>query len=131
MATKITAKPFNIDDLDKYIENSTEDLLNVGIDLSKDKDHTALTVIRAEKDVIRVLSTLYDEDAKIMYNLLKGRGPSVEEIISQLIKHYTLEQLAIISGKIRQHVLSTAGSKLTVAYLENGTLLRSASNYEN
>ncbi len=39
-----------------------------------------------------------------------------------------LQDIAIISGKLRRTVLSKASSKLTVAYLENGTLLRSTNN---
>lgn len=131
METKIKAKPFDLNNLNRYFQDTSEDLLNIGYDLSENKDHAALSVVRIEKNITRVLSTLYDEDAKIMYNLLKGHGPSVEEIVSQLIKHYSLEKIAIISGKLRQHVLSTAASQLTVAYLENGTLLRSGNNYGN
>lgn len=102
-----------------------EDLLNVSYDISEKKDHTALAIFRVEKEGIRVLSTLYDEDASFMYNLSRGRRPSTDDVIFQLLKHYSLEDIAIISGKLRQHVLSKAGSQLTVAYLENGTLLRS------
>lgn len=39
-----------------------------------------------------------------------------------------LQDIAIISGKLRKTVLSKAGSQLTVSYLENGTLLRSSTN---
>ncbi len=135
MEEKIKAKPFNIekdiDNLNRYIQDRDEDLLNVGYDLSENKDHAALSIVRIEKDVTRVLSTLYDEDAKLMYDLLRGKRPSIEDTVYQLKKHYSLQDLAIISGKLRQHVLSKAGSQLTVAYLENGSLLRSGSNYGN
>lgn len=131
MEEKIKAKPFNINNLNRCLQERDEDALYVGYDLSKNKDHTALIVARHEEDVTRVLSSLYDEDAKFMYNLLRGKRPTIEEFIYQLKKHYSLEDLAIISGKLRQYVLSKAGSQLTVAYLENGSLLRSSSNYGN
>lgn len=131
MEEKIKAKPFNLDNLNRYLQEIDGDVLNVGYDLSENKDHAALSIVRVEKDVTRVLSTLYDEDARLMYNLLKGGRPSVEDVIYQLEKHYSLQDLAIISGKLRQQVLSKAGSQLTVAYLENGSLLRSGSNYGN
>ena len=117
--------------LNRSLQEIDRDLLNVGYDLSKNKDHAALSIVRVEKDVTRVLSTLYDEDARLMYNLLKGVRPSIEDIVYQLEKHYSLRDVAIISGKLRNYVQSKAGSQLTVAYLENGTLLRSAKNYEN
>lgn len=116
--------------LNRALQEIAGDLLNVGYDLSENKDHAALSIVRIEKDVTRVLSTLYDEDARLMYNLLKGVRPSIEDVIYQLEKHYSLQDLAIISGKLRQTVLSKAGSQLTVAYLENGSLLRSAINYD-
>lgn len=131
MKVEIKAKPFNLDNLNRYLQEIDGDVLNVGYDLSENKDHAALSIVRVEKDVTRVLSTLYDEDARLMYNLLKGGRPSVEDVIYQLEKHYSLQDLAIISGKLRQQVLSKAGSQLTVAYLENGSLLRSGSNYGN
>lgn len=106
------------------IDNST----TYEVDKTQNKDHAALSIVRIEKDVTRVLSTLYDEDARLMYNLLKGVRPSIEDVVYQLKKHYSLQDLAIISGKLRQHVLSKAGSQLTVAYLENGSLLRSSNN---
>lgn len=130
MKEKIKAKPFNLDNLNRALQEIDGDLLNVGYDLSENKDHAALSIVRIEKDVTRVLSTLYDEDARLMYNLLKGVRPSVEDVIYQLKKHYSLQELAIISGKLRQTVLSKAGSQLTVEYLENGSLLRSAINYD-
>lgn len=130
MKEKIKAKPFNLDNLNRALQEIDGDLLNVGYDLSENKDHAALSIVRIEKDVTRVLSTLYDEDARLMYNLLKGVRPSVEDVIYQLKKHYSLQELAIISGKLRQTVLSKAGSRLTVEYLENGSLLRSAINYD-
>lgn len=114
--------------LNRALQEIDGDLLNVGYDLSENKDHAALSIVRIEKDVTRVLSTLYDEDARLMYNLLKGVRPSIEDVVYQLKKHYSLQDLAIISGKLRQHVLSKAGSQLTVAYLENGSLLRSSNN---
>lgn len=130
MEEKIKAKPFNLDNLNRYLQEIDGDVLNVGYDLSENKDHAALSIVRVEKDVTRVLSTLYDEDARLMYNLLKGGRPSVEDVIYQLEKHYSLQDIAIISGKLRKTVLSKAGSQLTVAYLENGTLLRNSVNYE-
>ena len=60
-----------------------------------------------------------------MYMLMRGYRPSIDDIIYQLKKHYSLQDIAIISGKLKQYVLLKAGSQLTVAYLENGTLLRS------
>ena len=128
MDEEIKAKPFNLDNLNRYIQEIDGDILNVGYDLSVNKDHAALTVARYEKDVIRVLTTIYDREAKLMYNLLKGVSPSVEDIIYLLEKYYSLQDIAIISGKLRHIVLSKAGSQLTVAYLENGTLLRSTNN---
>ena len=117
--------------LNRYLQEIDGDVLNVGYDLSEKKDHAALTVARYEDDLIRVLSTLYDEDAKLIYRLLKGICPTIEEIVYQLEKHYSLRDVAVISGKLREYVKSKAGSQLTVAYLENGSLLRSGSNYGN
>jgi len=131
MPAEIKAKPFNLDNLNRYLQETDGDVLNVGYDLSENKDHAALTIARHEKDVIRVLSTIYDREAKLMYNLLKGVRPSIEDVVYMLEKYYSLQDIAIISGKLRKTVLSKAGSQLTVAYLENGSLLRSASNYEN
>lgn len=130
MEEKIKAKPFNLDNLNRYLQEIDGDLLNVGYDLSENKDHAALTVARHEKDVLRVLSTIYDREAKLMYNLLKGAIPSIEDVVYMLQKYYSLQDIAIISGKLRKIVLSKAGSQLTVAYLENGSLLRSARNYD-
>jgi hypothetical protein len=118
-----------INNLNRYLQDIDEDVLNISYDASENKDHAALIIFRCEKDVTRVLSTLYDEDARLMYNLLKGGRPSVEDVIYQLEKHYSLQDIAIISGKLRKTVLSKAGSQLTVAYLENGSLLRSSNNY--
>lgn len=131
MEEKIKAKPFDLDNLNKYLQEIDGDVLNVGYDLSENKDHAALTIARHEKDRIRVLSTIYDREAKLMYNLLKGARSSIEDVVYMLDKYYSLQDIAIISGKLRKTVLSKAGSQLTVAYLENGSLLRSASNYEN
>lgn len=117
-----------INNLNRYLQDIDEDALNISYDVSENKDHAALIIFRYEKDVTRVLSTLYDEDAQLMYNLLKGGRPSVEDVIYQLEKHYSLQDIAIISGKLRKTVLSKAGSQLTVSYLENGTLLRSSTN---
>lgn len=131
MSAEIKEKPFNLDNLNRYLQEIDGDVLNVGYDLSENKDHAALTIARHEKGVIRVLSTIYDREAKLMYNLLKGARPSIEDVVYMLKKYYSLQDIAIISGKLRKTVLSKAGSQLTVAYLENGSLLRSASNYEN
>lgn len=131
MEEKIKSKPFNIENLHRYFQESDHDLLNVGYDLSETKDYAAMSVVRSEKDGIRVLSTLQDQDAKFMYDLLRGKRPSTGDFVYQLKKHYSLEELAIISGKLRQYVLSKAGSQLTVAYLENGSLLRSGIDYGN
>jgi hypothetical protein len=117
-----------INNLNRYLQDIDEDALNISYDVSENKDHAALIIFRYEKDVTRVLSALYDEDARLMYNLLKGGRPSVEDVIYQLEKHYSLQDIAIISGKLRKTVLSKAGSQLTVSYLENGTLLRSSTN---
>lgn len=129
MEEEIKAKPFNIENLNRYLQEFDHDLLNVGYDLSETKDHAVMSVVRSEKDGVRVLSTLQDQDANFMYDLLRGKRPSVDELVYQLKKHYSLQDLAIISGKLRQHVLSKAGSQLTVAYLENGSLLRSVSEW--
>ena len=117
-----------INNLNRYLQDIDEDALNISYDVSENKDHAALIIFRYEKDVTRVLSALYDEDARLMYNLLQGGRPSVEDVIYQLEKHYSLQDIAIISGKLRKTVLSKAGSQLTVSYLENGTLLRSSTN---
>ena len=138
MEEKIKAKPFNEkiffeSNLYRYLKEKrekNEDLINVGYDLSESKDHAAMSIVRCENDGITVLSTFQDEEAKLMYNLLNGVCPSIEDIIYQLEKHYSLQDIAIISGKLRKTVLSKAGSQLTVAYLENGSLLRSARNYD-
>lgn len=98
---------------------------------SHNKDHVALTIVRVEKDVIRVLSSLQDEDARFMYNLMRGYCPSIDEVIFQLKKHYGLQDIAIISGKLRQYVLSKADSQIAVAYLGNRSLLRSGNTYGN
>lgn len=124
MDEKIKAKPFNLDNLNQYLKEPDHDLLNTSYDISESKDHAALSTVRVEKDIIKVLSCFYDEDAKIMYNLLKGICPSIEDVIYQLEKHYSLQEIAVISGKLRKTVLSKAASQLTVAYLENGTLLK-------
>ena len=105
------------------------DLLSVGYDLSESKDHEALTISRIGKDEITVLSFFQDEAARFMYNLMKGYFPSIDDIIFLLKKYYSLQDIAIISGKLRQYVLLKSGSQLTISYLENGTLLRSG-NYD-
>lgn len=126
---KLKAKPLKLDNLNRYLQEIDGDVLNIGYDLSENKDHAALTVARHEKDLIRVLSTLYDEDAKLVYRLLKGIRPSIDELVYQLEKHYSLRDVTVISGKLREYVKSKAGSQLTIEYLENGTLLRSGGNY--
>jgi hypothetical protein len=118
-----------IDNLNSHLQDIDEDALNIRYDLSENKDHAALIIFRYEKDVIRVLSTIYDKEAKLIYNLLNGALPSIEDIVYMLEKYYSLQDMAIISGKLRKIVLSKAGSQLTVAYLENGSLLRSSNNY--
>lgn len=115
--------------LNRCLWKNNGDVLNVGYDLSENKDHSALSIVRVEKDVTIVLSTFYDEDAQIIYNLLKGVRPSIKDVVYILEKYYSLQDIAIISGKLRKTVLSNAGSQLTVAYLENGSLLRSSINY--
>ena len=117
-----------INNSNSHLQDIDEDALNISYDVSENKDHAALIIFRYEKDVIRVLSTIYDKEAKLIYNLLNGAPPSVEDVIYQLEKHYSLQDIAIISGKLRKTVLSKAGSQLTVSYLENGTLLRSSTN---
>ncbi len=79
MSEKIKAKPFNLDNLNKYTQERDEDFLNVGYDLSKNKDHAVLTVTRIDKDVMRVLSTFYNEDARFIYDLLRGKYLSVKD----------------------------------------------------
>ena len=118
-----------IDNLNSHLQDIDEDALNIRYDLSENKDHAALIIFRYEKDVIKVLSTIYDKEAKLIYNLLNGGLPSIEDIVYMLEKYYSLQDIAIISGKLRKKVLSKAGSQLTVAYLENGSLLRSSNNY--
>lgn len=120
-----------MNNLNRYLEEKDGDVLNASYDLSENKDHAALTIARYENDIIRVLSVIHDEDAKIMYRLLKGIRPTIEEIVFLLEKYSSLRDIAIISGKLREYVKSKAGSQLTIAYLENGSLLRSGSNYGN
>ena len=136
MEEKRKAQPFNEkiffeSNLYRYLKDKSkknEDLINVGYDLSESKDHAAMSIVRCENDGVTVLSTFQDEEAKLMYNLLNGVCPSIEDVIYMLEKYYSLQDIAIISGKLRRTVLSKAGSKLTVAYLENGSLLRSSNN---
>ncbi len=105
------------------------DILNISYDyLSEDKSHVALTIARHEKDVTRILNILHDKEARLMYNVLKGARPFTEDVVNMVEKYYSLQDIAIISGKLRKIVLSKANSQLTVAYLENGTLLRSTTN---
>lgn len=113
-----------IDNLNSHLQDIDEDALNIRYDLSENKDHAILIIFRYEKDVIRVLSTIYDKEAKLIYNLLNGALPSIEDIVYMLEKYYSLQDIAIISGKLRKTVFSKAGSQLTVAYLESGSLLR-------
>ena len=65
--------------------------------------------------------------------LLRGETPpflSLDEVVDRIITCYSIREVAIVSGKLRNYVLSKAASKLTLAYLENGSLLRSGANYE-
>lgn len=101
---KLKAKLFDSDTLNRYFQENDGDILNVGYDLSENKDYATLTVARYEKDLIRVLSTLYNDDAKLIYNLLKGRRPSVNEIVEQLKKHYRLHEINNISCELRDYV---------------------------
>jgi hypothetical protein len=117
-----------IDNLNGYLQDIDEDALNIRYDVSENKNHAVLIIFRYEKDVIRVLSTIYDKEARLIYNLLNGALPSIEDVVYMLEKHYSLQDIAIISGKLRKTVLSKAGSRLTVDYLENGTLLRGTTN---
>lgn len=106
-----------IDNLNNHLQDIDEDALNIRYDLSENKDHATLIIFR------------YEKDAKLIYNLLNGALPSIEDIVYMLEKYYSLQDIAIISGKLRKTVLSKAGSQLTVAYLENGSLLRSSNTY--
>lgn len=117
-----------INNSNSHLQDIDEDALNIRYDVSENKDHAALIIFRYEKDVIRVLSTIHDKEAKLIYNLLNGALPSIEDVVYILEKYYSLQDIAIISGKLRKTVLSKAGSQLTVSYLENGTLLRSTTN---
>ncbi|MBS5720576.1 MAG: hypothetical protein KHW57_07940 [Clostridium sp.] len=117
-----------INNSNSHLQDIDEDALNISYDVSENKDHAALIIFRYEKDVIRVLSTIHDKEAKLIYNLLNGALPSIEDVVYILEKYYSLQDIAIISGKLRKTVLSKAGSQLTVSYLENGTLLRSTTN---
>lgn len=117
-----------IDNLNSYLQDIDEDALNIRYDVSENKNHAVLIIFRYEKDVIRVLSTIYDKEARLIYNLLNGALPSIDDVVYMLEKHYSLQDIAIISGKLRKTVLSKACSRLTVDYLENGTLLRGTTN---
>lgn len=79
-----------IDNLNSHLQDIDEDALNIRYDLSENKDHATLIIFRYEKDVIRVLSTIYDKEAKLIYNLLNGALPSIEEIVYMLEKYYPL-----------------------------------------
>ncbi len=100
------------------------DSLIIGYDISKNKDHESLIISRCEENVMKVLFSFQDEDARFIYNLITGTRPSIDNVIFQLKKYYNLQEIAIISGILRQLVLSEAGSLSTISYLENGSLLR-------
>ena len=51
---KLKAKPLKLDNLNRYLQEIDGDVLNIGYDLSENKDHAALTVARHEKDLIRL-----------------------------------------------------------------------------
>lgn len=50
-----------------------EDCLNIGVDISKGKDNSALTIVRYANGKIQVLNTLYGKEAEDIYYKLTNK----------------------------------------------------------
>lgn len=51
-----------------------QDRLVIGIDQSKEKDHTCMMVGRKRGKSFEVINSFYDEEAKQIYNQLTGKN---------------------------------------------------------
>ena len=110
-----------------------EDILNISY--SKLNNNSTLIVSRViNENKLLILNEVHNDIADfIMTILLRKETPpylSLAEVVDRIIMCYSIEEVAIISGKLRKYVLTNAASKLTIAYLENGSLLRNAKKYD-
>ena len=110
-----------------------EDILNISY--SKSNNNSTLLVSRViNENKLLIVNEFHNDIADfIIKMLLRGETPpflSLAEVVDRIITCYSIREVAIVSGKLRNYVLSKAASKLTLAYLENGSLLRSAKKYD-
>lgn len=110
-----------------------EDILNISY--SKSNNNSTLLVSRViNENKILMLNEFHNNMADFIIKILLRRETptflSLDEVVDRITTCYNIREVAIVSGKLKNYVLSKAASKLTLAYLENGSLLRSAKKYD-